>query len=177
VITDDPFLTTRLPDRAEVRHPLRVVLDSAGRVPLGAHLFDPAAPGRTLVATTAAMPAAQREALQARGVEVLTLPTGEDGRVDLPALLDELGRMQVVSLLVEGGGTVLEAFFRGRLVDKLLAFFAPIVIGGREAPTAVAGTGIARLAEAPRLQRVRVEAVGEDLLVSGYPHWDDGADG
>ncbi len=168
ILADDPLLTTRRPGR-EVHHPLRVVLDSRGRVPLKAHVFDPTLPGKTLVAATAAFPAPRRAALSARGVEVLILPADGQGRVDLAALLAELGRREVTSLLVEGGGIVLGSFFRAGLVDKVLALLAPLIIGGHEAPGAVGGTGFAHLQEATRLERVRVEKVGEDLLVSGYP--------
>jgi diaminohydroxyphosphoribosylaminopyrimidine deaminase/5-amino-6-(5-phosphoribosylamino)uracil reductase len=169
-IADDPLLTTRLDDR-EVRHPLRVVVDSRGRVPLEARLFDPSLPGRTAVAATAAFPADRRETLERRGVEVLVLPADDRGRVDLDALLETLGRRQVASLLVEGGGTVLEAFFRARLVDKILAFIAPRIIGGVDAPSAVGGEGVALLRQAPLVDRVRVERLGQDLAVSGYPRW------
>ncbi len=168
VIADDPLLTTRLPGR-ECRHPLRIVADSRGRVPTEARIFEPALPGRTLVAATPAFPSERRAALEARGVEVLVLPADPQGRVDPVALLETLGRREVTSLLLEGGGTLLEAFFRAGLVDKVLAFIAPLIIGGRESPTAVAGEGFARLEEAVRLERVRVERVGEDILVSGYP--------
>jgi len=113
VIADDPQLTTRLdrdacpePSRRDVRHPLRVILDSRGRIPLTARVLDPALPGRTLVAATPAMPEERRRALVDRGVEVLVLPA-DAGRVSLSALLDELGQREVTSLLVEGGGTVL----------------------------------------------------------------------
>lgn len=170
VLLDDPLLTTRLPDR-EVRHPLRIVVDSRGRVPLSARCFDPALPGRTVVAATAAFPAEKRAALAERGIEVLILPADGEGLVDLGALLAELGRREVTSLLVEGGGTLLGAFFRARLVDRVLAFLAPIVIGGRDAPGPVEGEGVERLSEAPRLERVRVERLGEDILLSGYPRW------
>ncbi len=168
VIADNPLLTTRLPDR-EGRHPLRIVADSRGRVPLEAHIFDPALPGHTLVAATPAFPPERRAALEDRGVEVLVLPADPQGRVDPAALLEALGRREVTSLLLEGGGTLLEAFFRAGLVDKVLAFIAPLIIGGYDAPTAVAGEGFARLEEAIQLERVRVEWVGEDLLISGYP--------
>jgi diaminohydroxyphosphoribosylaminopyrimidine deaminase/5-amino-6-(5-phosphoribosylamino)uracil reductase len=167
VIADDPLLTTRRPGR-EVRHPLRVVLDSRGRVPLEARVLDPALPAKTLLAATAALPAERRAALESRGVEVLVLPADAQGRVDLAALLETLGRRQVTSLLVEGGGTVLASFFQAGLVDKVVAFLAPLVIGGQEAPSAVSGTGVAHLADAARLERVQVERVGEDVLVTGY---------
>lgn len=173
VIADNPLLTTRLPSR-KGRHPLRIVADSRGRVPLEARIFDPALPGRTLVAATPAFPPERRAALETRGVEVLVLPAGQDGRVDLVAFLETLGRREVTSLLLEGGGTLLEAFFRAGLVDKVLAFISPLIIGGRDALAAVAGLGVARLEEAIRLERVRVERVGEDILISGYPRRERG---
>lgn len=172
-IVDDPRLTTRLPGGEEVQHPLRIVVDSRGRVPLAARLFDPELPGRAMLATTAACSLVHREALRQRGIEVLVLPAGPDGRVELSALLQELGRQQVTSLLVEGGGTLLDAFFRARLVDQVLAFVAPLIIGGREAPSAVGGEGVALLREAPRLVNPSVEQVGEDFLISGAPRWMD----
>ncbi len=172
VLADDPLLTTRLPGR-EAHHPLRVVADSRGRIPIDSHVLDPALPGKTVVATTKAFPPERRRVLVEKGVEVVELPSDEQGRVDLVALLLELGRRQVTSLLVEGGGTILDSLFRAHLVDKVLAFVAPLIVGGRQAPGAVSGSGFTHLAEAPRLDHLRVERVGEDILVSGYPTWPD----
>ena len=168
ILADDPRLTTRL-DKPDVKHPLRVILDSRGRAPLTARVFDPALPGRTVVATTPAMPSTHRAALEAQGVEVWVLPPDDRGCVDLAALLDRLGEREITSLLVEGGGTVLASFFERRLVDKVMAFVAPLIIGGKNAPTPVRGTGASCLADALRLKRVSVERVGEDVLIVGYP--------
>lgn len=168
VLADDPQLTTRLDGRSDVRHPLRVILDSRGRVPLSARVFDPALPGHTMVATTAAMPDATRRGLEARNVQVLSLPADEAGRVDLTVLLNTLGRMEITSLLVEGGAAVLGSFFDAGLVDQVMAFVAPRIIGGATAPGPVAGRGAARLAATPWLRDVRVERLGSDLLLSGW---------
>ncbi|MEA3345763.1 MAG: bifunctional diaminohydroxyphosphoribosylaminopyrimidine deaminase/5-amino-6-(5-phosphoribosylamino)uracil reductase RibD [Chloroflexota bacterium] len=167
VLADDPRLTTRL-GKPDVRHPLRVILDSRGRAPLTNRVFDPTLPGETIVATTQAMPTHHRNALEAQGVEVWALPSDGQGRVDLAALLDRLGEREVISLLVEGGGTVLASLFQEELVDKVLAFVAPIIIGGRDAPTPVKGTGVFHLKDAIRLERVSVERAGEDVLIVGY---------
>jgi diaminohydroxyphosphoribosylaminopyrimidine deaminase/5-amino-6-(5-phosphoribosylamino)uracil reductase len=167
VIADDPQLTTRL-EGTDVRHPLRVVLDSTGRVPPTARVLDPALPGRTVVATTSACPTERRQALADGGVEVLVLPA-DDRRVSLAALLTTLGRREITSLLVEGGGTVLGGFFAWGLVNKILAFVAPLIIGGRDAPTPVGGAGVAHIAEAWRLERVQTQRLGPDVLISGYP--------
>lgn len=164
VIADDPLLTTRL-EKADVRHPLRVILDSTGRIPPTARVLDVALPGRTVIAATEVMPTERQQALM---VEVLVLPA-DDERVSLTALLATLGQRQVTSLLVEGGGTVLGSFFAHGLVDKVLVFLAPLIIGGRDAPTPVEGTGVACIAEAWRLECVRVRQLGPDVLISGYP--------
>ena len=167
VLADNPRLTTRL-DKPDVEHPLRVILDSQGRAPLAARVFDPALLGKTIVATTQAMPARHRATLEVQGVEAWVLPSDDQGRVDLAALLDRLGERELTSLLVEGGGSVLASFFERRLVDKVMAFVAPLIIGGQDAPTPVKGAGVSRLADALRLERVSVERVGEDVLVVGY---------
>lgn len=176
ILADDPQLTTRLnspPLRAGegpgvgMHHPLRIIADSGGRIPLTARVLDPALPSRTIIATTAQMPAATRHALETRGVEVWILPEREK-RVDLAALMRKLGEREITTVLAEGGGTLLASLFEQALVDKVLAFVAPIVIGGDSAPTPVRGAGIAHLADALRLDRVSVERVGADVLISGY---------
>lgn len=165
-IADNPRLTTRLPE-ANARHPLRLVLDSRGRVPLSARLFQSALPGKTIVATTQAMPLRQRTSLNQHGVETLILPATSVGLVDIPALLAELGRRQITSLLVEGGGQVLGSFFEAHLVNEVWAFLAPLIIGGEEAPCPVAGTGFATLSEVCHLQQATIERVGDDFLIRG----------
>ena len=165
-LRDDPQLTARDPDGAALpRQPLRVIVDSQARLLPSAQLLRQ--PGKTLVAVANA-PRDRREALARAGAEVLSFP-GEDGAVDLSALLRHLGEREVVSLLVEGGGTLLASLFSEGLADKVLAFIAPRILGGSTAPTPVAGQGVASLERAVRFKRVRVERVGEDVLVVGYP--------
>ena len=167
VIADDPQLTVRLPDVTPA-HPVRLVLDSGGRVPLSAKIFSPDLPGKTIVAATDRFPAERRRRLDACGIETLILPPDPAGRVSLASLLDELGRRGYNSLQIEGGGTVLGAFFDGGLVNEVWAFIAPLVIGGTDAPTAVGGTGAARLSNALQLRDVTITRVGSDFLLRGY---------
>lgn len=167
VIKDNPMLTTRL-DAAEVSHPLRIVMDSKGRIPLTARVLDPSLPGKTLLATTRAFPDEKRQILIDMGIEVLVCPD-EGSRVDPAALLRLLGSRDITSLLVEGGGTVLASFLEKGLVNKMLAFIAPLIIGGREAPTPVAGRGVDRMADAWQLTGIEVQRLGSDVLVVGYP--------
>ncbi|MEX2158861.1 MAG: bifunctional diaminohydroxyphosphoribosylaminopyrimidine deaminase/5-amino-6-(5-phosphoribosylamino)uracil reductase RibD [Dehalococcoidia bacterium] len=168
VLIDNPQLTARPGDRLAERQPLRVVIDSRGRTPADANVLPSASAGcaKTLVATTGASSAAWRAQIEATGARVEVLPD-QAGRVSLPALLDLLGAQDVMSLLIEGGGVLLGSFFDQRLVDKVHAVIAPIVIGGASAPTAVAGEGASRMADALRLRDVTVDRLGADVLVTG----------
>ncbi len=167
VLQDDPQLTTRLA-KEDVAHPLRVILDSRGRIPLSARVFEPELPGQTLVATTEAMPRAHRQALEAQGVQVWSLPECR-GKVNLVALLARLGQEEITSVLVEGGGTVLGALFAHGLVDKVTAIVAPQIVGGRGAPTPVGDPGVATMDRAWRLTDLEVRHLGPDVALIGYP--------
>jgi diaminohydroxyphosphoribosylaminopyrimidine deaminase/5-amino-6-(5-phosphoribosylamino)uracil reductase len=170
VLADNPQLTTRLESTQhgwEPHHPLRFVLDSQARTPPTARILDKTLPANTTIFTTEAAPADRRAALEAAGAELVVVPS-ESGRVSLPAVLAALGERRVTSVLVEGGATVHGAFFDGDLVDQVMAFIAPLVIGGVGAPGAVGGRGAGPLAEARRLHDVEVRRVGADTLVSGW---------
>jgi len=163
VLADDPQLTVR---EVEGPQPLRVVLDSRGRIPLSAKVLSGEAP--TLIATTEAMPEKIESRLREKGVEVWRLPA-RDGEVDLGALLRRLGAREVDSVLVEGGGEVAWAFLSQGLVHKTYLFYAPLILGGRDAVPGVGGEGFPSPQGALRLKDLTVEWVGEDLLISGYP--------
>jgi len=166
VLVDDPQLTARVGDTLADHQPLRIVLDSKGRTPKEAKALGPGA--LTLIVTTDASPKDWRCAMSDAGAQVEVLPSDPGGHVDLPSLLDLLGARGVLTVLIEGGGVLHGSFFDQRLVDKVHAVIAPMIIGGANAPTAVAGAGAARMADALRLRDVTVERLGEDLLVTGY---------
>jgi diaminohydroxyphosphoribosylaminopyrimidine deaminase/5-amino-6-(5-phosphoribosylamino)uracil reductase len=169
VVIDDPQLTARPGGVESARQPLRVVLDSSGRIPATAKVL--AGASKTLVVTTERSPEGWRREVEATGAEVLVLPADEEGHVPLRPMLEELGRRGILLLLVEGGGVVNGAFFDQRLVDKVTAVIAPIIVGAVDAPAAVAGRGAAYMREAVRLRDVEVKRLGEDVLVTGYPVW------
>ncbi len=172
VVVDDPELTARPGGSVEGAHqPLRVVADSRGRTPERARVLAGDSP--TLIATTAASPADWRGRMAARGAEVLVLPEA-DGHVDLEALIRALGERGALTVLFEGGGVLLGSLFDARLVDRVRAVIAPLVIGADAAPAAVAGRGVERMAQAPRLREVSVTRLGEDTLISGLPAWPAG---
>ena len=168
VLADDPQLTTR--DHQDIpleRQPLRVVLDNNCRMPPNARLLRE--PGKTLIVASSSTSQDSVSRLVDAGAEVLQTPAGPNGMVDLGMLLDELGRRDVVSLLVEGGGTVLGSLFDAGLVDKVYVFIAPLIIGGREATSPVEGKGIPQMATAWRVECPRIQQIGPDWLIVGYP--------
>lgn len=164
VIRDNPQLTVRHGvNRA--KQPWRIVVDARGRCPKNARLFTDAHRSRTIVITSNKSPAYWRRYLPLEGITVITLPW-KRGRVDLRAALRALGRMNVTSVLVEGGGELLGSVFDAGLVDKVSLFYAPMVIGGRKAVTAVGGEGAARVRRAVRLRDCRWSIVrGTDEML------------
>jgi diaminohydroxyphosphoribosylaminopyrimidine deaminase/5-amino-6-(5-phosphoribosylamino)uracil reductase len=172
-LADDPRLTVRLPGHAG-RQPLRVLVDAAGRVGAGGHLFDGEA--ETLVATTPAAPAAAVDAWKAAGAEVLICPSAPVGQgVDLDDLGRALGERGVLELLVEGGPRLQASLWAVGLADRLVWYLAPLAIGGDGAPGLLGGPGAATLAEAHRLRLASVDRLGDDLRLVAYPRPTGGA--
>jgi diaminohydroxyphosphoribosylaminopyrimidine deaminase/5-amino-6-(5-phosphoribosylamino)uracil reductase len=172
VIRDDPNLTTRLPEGGG-RQPLRIVVDSRVRVSPAARIFNQegdAADAGVLVAASDRARADRLRALEAAGIPVEVFPSSE-GRVSMPHLLGYLGEKERISLLIEGGSSVHGSAFDQHLVDRVVAFIAPRVIGGAESPAAVAGHGVDRLANSLALNDVEVDRAGGDIVVSGYCSW------
>ena len=165
IISDNPRLTARTAKGHPLEsQPLRIILDSQGRTPPNAQIFGE--PGRTLIATTA-LATSQMQSLKSLGAEILTLPQSNK-RVSLLPLLTNLTKRGVVNLLVEGGGTILSSFLELGLVDKILAFISPTIIGGKTAFTPVSGNGLTTMSDGYKLKCVEFEQVGPDMLITGY---------
>jgi diaminohydroxyphosphoribosylaminopyrimidine deaminase/5-amino-6-(5-phosphoribosylamino)uracil reductase len=169
IIIDNPSLTARgcCCGKGGVTkvQPLRLVVDSKGRVPPEALIFRQ--PGKSCLAVVKPLDPRKKEKFTQAGIEVLELPA-EEGLVDIQELLKVLGSQEIVTVLVEGGSKLLGSFFDHHLVDKVLAFVSPVIMGGDRAKTAVGGNGADSVAEALRLSRVKTESFGDDILVSGY---------
>ena len=168
VLADDPSLTVRTQPgfRRPAWHPvkLRIILDTRARTPLGCRLVSDDGKASTLIVVSESADPAKIAALQAR-VTVIRAPERE-GRIDLQWLMPELGRMGILHLLVEGGGTVLASFFGAGLVHRIAFFYAPRILGGEESRRSVAGRGFRSLAEAPGLTEVESRRFGEDLFIT-----------
>ena len=164
VLADDPSLTTRLADGTG-KNPVRVIVDSRARTPLAAKVVQDGA-AKTLVAVTRAAPEERCAVLEAAGVEIVC--AGEGERVDLAALMRLLAARDLTSVFVEGGGTLNFSLLAAGLVDKMHAFIAPKIVGGKAALTPVEGAGFAELADAAVLTRLTAEQIGADILLTGY---------
>ena len=162
VIADNPQLTARLPN---AKNPRRIVLDSHARIPLTAKLLTENA-ANTIVAVTAS--ANQEKVATIKDTGATVIVAGEGERVNLPTLMKILGEREICSILTEGGGTVNFSLLQAGLVDKVLAFVAPKIVGGKNALTSFEGDGMAELADAVKLHDVTTETLGEDILISGY---------
>lgn len=168
LVTDDPKLTARGcggKSGATAKQPLRIIVDGSCRTPLEARMF--AQPGHTLVAWTEPVDTVKKRQLEDLGVEVVVLPGG-GGLVDLEAVLRTVGERQVSTVLLEGGSELLGYAFDHCLVDKVLAFIAPMIIGSSDGRTAVGGVGVQSISEALSLERVEVKNFADNVLVSGY---------
>jgi diaminohydroxyphosphoribosylaminopyrimidine deaminase / 5-amino-6-(5-phosphoribosylamino)uracil reductase len=169
VLTDAPLITARLglaaPDGSRWQ-PRRVILDGRARTPLNAPLWTAENGGPVLILVTPQAPDDRVEALQRKGAEVIALPT-QEGRVSIPAVLKALAERGVLSVLVEGGAEVLGSFLDERAVDRVYAFVAPKIIGGREGVTAVRGRGVDRVALCQELHQVQTRLFDQDLLIEG----------
>ncbi|HEX3722750.1 MAG TPA: dihydrofolate reductase family protein, partial [Nitrolancea sp.] len=173
LLKDDPLLTTRLPHEMAgdggSHHPLRVVLDSLARTPLDSAMLNPHVPGTTLIATTPCAPHEAIAKLRDAGAEVVLFPE-IDNRVDLEALLRFLAERGVNRVLVEGGASVLGAFFDDDLIDSVTAFISPVIVGGTAAPSPLGGEGRESMDLAARLSAVELRQVGVDFMISGRLH-------
>ncbi len=168
IVADNPRLTAKgCGGRGGVgkKQPLRLIVDSKGRVPLNSRIFEP--PGEVLLAVVTPFDSAKKGRFMEVGAEVMELPARGDS-VDIVELLKLLGKREIVTVLVEGGGKLLGSLFDYHLVDKVLAFISPIIIGGCEA-VGVGGNGVDSMAKALRLTRVDIKTFDDDILVSGYP--------
>ncbi|MFA0752510.1 MAG: hypothetical protein IMHGJWDQ_000264 [Candidatus Fervidibacter sp.] len=164
VLADDPQLTVRLV-RGKGKQPVRVVVDSLARTPPTAKVIR-AAETPCIIAVTEKAPESRVRKLRHVGAQVWRLPPDKQGRVSLPELLKKLAERDIVSVLVEGGSELAGSLVAQRLIDRVVFFIAPVLLGGNKAVPAIGGEGIANLDEALRLKDARWRRLGQDWLLT-----------
>jgi len=176
VLRDDPQLTVRLDSKRAsgrgARQPLRIILDSTLRIPFSARVLRPsgsaASPVGTVVVTTTRVPKRRIERLRARRVSVLVAPARR-GRVSLRACLEQLGQLGITGLLIEGGSEVNASALREGLVNRVMLYVAPCLLGGQDAKGMMGGRAPTQLGDSIRVSDFRIRRVGTDYLIEGTP--------
>jgi len=166
VLADDPLLTVRLPGEKR-KNPVRIVVDSLARTPVNSLVLSQLAEAPTIIATTGRAGAQKIARLKEAGAEVLVVP-GDGPRVDLKWLMAELARREITSVMIEGGGEINASALESGLVDKIIWFIAPKIVGGRLSPGPVGGPGITLMAEARQIENLTVTQFGYDICLEGY---------
>jgi diaminohydroxyphosphoribosylaminopyrimidine deaminase/5-amino-6-(5-phosphoribosylamino)uracil reductase len=170
VLKDNPRLTTRLEGR-KGSDPMRIVLDTHLTIPPNARLLHLASDSDTLIATGSSAPAEKRKRLERPGVRFLALK--DDGRqIDLTALVRELVRMDITSLLIEGGSRVNSSALRAGIVDKIHIFYAPKICGGGGVPVCK-GPGVNLMEESMHITDISVRRFADDVMIEGYVKRDE----
>ncbi|MEG0370756.1 MAG: bifunctional diaminohydroxyphosphoribosylaminopyrimidine deaminase/5-amino-6-(5-phosphoribosylamino)uracil reductase RibD [Clostridium sp.] len=164
VIKDDPLLTCRIPNG---RNPIRIIVDSNLRIPIDSKIIKSANEVQTIIATTNIHNKDKASCLESVGVRILTVKT-RDNRVDLKDLMIKLGAMNIDSILLEGGSTLNFSALNQGIVDKVMFYIAPIIIGGEQAKTPVGGMGIDFLCNAYSINGITSRLIGKDILIEGY---------
>lgn len=167
IIKDDPLLTARLSQTRYKKQPIKIVVDSTLRTPLHSKIFSTASLSKVIIATTKYAPKSRVEAFRHKNAQVLVM-RDKDGRVSLKPLMRRLAEMEIANVLIEGGGEIIASALKEKLVDKVLFFIAPKIIGGREAITSVEGDGVEAVNRAIGLKEVKIRKFGSDILVKGY---------
>lgn len=161
ILTDDPMLNTRLNRKA--RTPIRIICDSHLKTPFTSKVIQTANEIRTVLATTAANEEDHKPYLD-KGCEVIVTEE-KNHQVDLAELMDKLGKKNIDSILLEGGAGLNASMIKEKLINKVYTYIAPKIIGGKDAPSPIAGKGIERISGAGMLKTNKVTQIGNDILI------------
>ncbi|MBP2079510.1 bifunctional diaminohydroxyphosphoribosylaminopyrimidine deaminase/5-amino-6-(5-phosphoribosylamino)uracil reductase RibD [Oceanobacillus polygoni] len=167
VLKDDPALTARIPNG---RNPIRIVMDSSLRIPLEAQVITDKQ-AETIIFTSQSYDKEKRKVLE--DLNIIVIETSGTEHVNPLDVVTMLGEKGVSSLFIEGGGNINAAFLENKLVDKVILYFAPKLIGGKNAPTFLEGTGVDQMTDAVDLIDTDIQRIGQDFKFIGYPYYDN----
>jgi len=168
VFRDNPLLTCR---KRGGRNPIRIIVDSRLRIPINAKVLYGQNESKTIIATTHLAEPEKIKELKGLGVDII-VTEGINDRVNLERLMELLGERGIDSILLEGGPTLNYSALEAGIVDKVMMYTAPMLIGGRFSKTAVEGEGIRELSEAIRLEEISCRKIDKDIMIEGYVHKD-----
>ncbi len=166
VLADNPSLTTRL-EFKKGRDPIRIVVDSKGIIPIDSQVINVESTAGVILATTSEIEGVKEKQLKNKGVNIVKVD-GPGGHVELMKLMNELYKLEIDSVLLEGGGGLNAVALHSGIVDKVMIFIAPKIIGGKDAKTPVEGDGIQCMKDALKLKDITISRFDEDILVEGY---------
>ncbi len=171
IISDDPCLTAR-PRNRRGRDPVRIIVDTHLRIPHNAKVLNHDSGSETIVAVGDHVSPELIGNIEKPGVSTIACPL-KDGRIDLPALIDALGKMSFTTILVEGGAGIMGSMIRDELIDKFHIFKAPSILGGDDGIPMAKGKGPGRMNQSLFLRDIELNRFGDDILVTGYPEWEN----
>jgi diaminohydroxyphosphoribosylaminopyrimidine deaminase / 5-amino-6-(5-phosphoribosylamino)uracil reductase len=166
VLSDDPQLNVRLEDKV-TKNPIRVIVDSTARIPLSSKVLNVNSDTKTILATTNRASEDKIKILKEMGIEIIVLPQ-KNKHVDLSCLMKVLGEKKIDSVLLEGGSDLNFSAIEEGIVDKVLTFISPKIIGGKSAKTPVGGNGIALMSDAIKVNNIEIHKFGDDFMLEGY---------
>lgn len=166
VQTDDPLLTARLKGKAG-KDPIRVIVDSSLKISPRARVFNARSNAGVIVATTRRAAKRKKERLEELGARVITVGSA-GSKVNLKKLMVALGKLELTSLIIEGGTEVITSALKDGIVDKIFFFYAPKILGGRTARGITAGVGVEYIRQSLNVYDLKVKKTGGDVLLEGY---------
>ena len=149
---DDPLLTVRFTRLHKCKQPVRIILSSRGELPSHLRLLNLPLATQTIVATTHNITNEKQKMLEDKNITVIRLPADHLGHISLPALLDELGKLQIASILVEGGRQVHDSFIQDNLVNQYHVYLSPVIIS--------------QLSQKQTVHPVQITHVKQDLFIA-----------
>ena len=166
ILSDNPKLTTRLHNK-EGKDPTRIIVDTTARIPLDSNVLNNNSKAKTIIATTERANNEKLQAIKEKGAEIIITPL-KDNKVDLSFLMKSLGESGIDSVLIEGGSTLNYSALEEGIIDKVISFIAPKIIGGNESKTPVGGEGIKYIKDAILLEDIQISRFCQDIIIEGY---------
>jgi diaminohydroxyphosphoribosylaminopyrimidine deaminase/5-amino-6-(5-phosphoribosylamino)uracil reductase len=165
---DDPKFTARDigNEKIQKRNPKKIIIDAMAEIPLRSNVLKNE-PEKTIVVIGETAPRSRIGAIRKTGAVIIKINT-KNGKFDLKKLMVELGEDNITSIMIESGGNFADSALKSGIVDKVIYFIAPKIIGGKDAPTPVEGAGIKKMSKIVQLKNVKIRTFGSDVMVEGY---------